>query len=89
MIHLSRETEALAQQLAAAHRLTIEDMIRMILEQRARAEGLIVGTQSRDQSAEAVAARRSRTDALVAKFAALPVLDPRSPREIMDDLDPL
>jgi antitoxin VapB len=89
MIHLSRETEALAQQLAAAHRLTAEEMIHIVLEQRARAEGLVVETPSRDRSAEAVAARRSRTEALVAKFAAMPVLDPRSPREIMDDLDPL
>jgi hypothetical protein len=43
----------------------------------------------RDQSPEAVTKRRARTDRLVAELAAMPVLDPRSPRAIMDDLNAL
>jgi len=35
------------------------------------------------------AARIARTDRFVAELAAMPVLDPRSPREIMDDLNAL
>jgi antitoxin VapB len=61
----------------------------MALEDRARAEGVVIEPHRRDQSAEAVAARRLRTDKLVETFAALPILDPRSPREIMDDLNAL
>ena len=89
MINLSQEIEVLARRLAQAKRLTVEDTIRMILEDRARAEGIAVESRPRDQSAEAVAARRARTDKLVATFAAMPILDPRSPREIMDDLNAL
>jgi TPP-dependent indolepyruvate ferredoxin oxidoreductase alpha subunit len=43
----------------------------------------------RDQSPAAVAARRARTNRFVAWLAAMPVLDPRSPNEIMDDLNAL
>ena len=43
----------------------------------------------RDRSPEAVAARHARTDRFVAELAAMPVLDPRSPRDIMDDLNAL
>lgn len=89
MINLSAETEALARRLAQAKRLTVEDAIRVALEDKARAEGVVPEPRRRDQSAEAVAARRSRTDKLVATLAALPILDPRTPREIMDDLDAL
>lgn len=34
-----------------------------------------------------LAARRARIDRIVAEIAALPVLDPRSPQEIMDDIN--
>ncbi|HXX82993.1 MAG TPA: hypothetical protein VEN29_03335, partial [Casimicrobiaceae bacterium] len=70
-----------------AQRLTVEDTIRMALEDRARAEDVVIEPHRRDQSAEAAAARRLRTDKLVETFAALPILDPRSPREIMDELN--
>ena len=36
---------------------------------------------------EALAARRARIDRIVEEIAAMPVLDQRSPREIMDDID--
>jgi hypothetical protein len=42
--------------------------------------------QPRDASPKAIAVRRARTDRLVAALAAMPVLDRRSPRDIMDDL---
>ena len=89
MISLSQEIEALALRLAQAKHLSVEDTIRMALEDRARAEGVAIEPQRRDQSAKAVMARRLRTDKLVETFAALPTLDPRSPREIMDDLNAL
>ena len=90
MITLSQETEAQAQRLAAAKCLSVEEAFRLALEEKVRAEGLAPeSVLPRDQSAEAVAARRMRTDRLVATLAAMPVLDPRSPREIMDDLNAL
>ncbi len=89
MIHLPLKTEVLAKKLAAAHRLSVEETIHLVLEQRAQAEGLIGDAPSRETHADAVAARAARTHELVAKFAAMPILDPRSPRELMDDLDPL
>jgi len=90
MINLSRETEALAKRLAVSQSLSVEDPIRLALEEKARATGIAVETRrTRDQSAQAVAARRARTNRFVAELAAMPVLDPRSPRDIVDDLNAL
>ena len=88
MINLSQETEALALQLANVKRLSVEDAIRMALEDKARAEGIFPGPRRpRQQSGEAIAERRARTDKFVASLAVMPVRDPRSPREIMDDIN--
>jgi hypothetical protein len=87
MINLPQETEALAQRLALARHLSVEEVIRLALE-KVRAEGMTLESgQPRDPSSEAVAARRARTDRLVAALAVMPVLDRRSPRDIMDDLN--
>ena len=89
MLHLSPETEFLAQRLAEAQQVTPEDAIRMALEQRAREQGLLGDGRRREVDANTFAARQALTDAFVAKIASMPDLDPRSPREIMDDIDPL
>ncbi len=89
MITLPQETEALARRLAQMKHTTVEDAIRVALEDKARSDGIMPEPRRRDQSAEAVAARRSRTDELVATLAALSILDSRAPREIMEDLDAL
>lgn len=90
MINLSQETEALAKRLAAVQNLSVDDAVRQALEERARAAGLETQPhRPRDQSAEAIAARRASLNRFVAELAAMPVLDPRSPEEIMDDLDAL
>jgi hypothetical protein len=88
MINLPPETEALAQRLALAKRLSVEQVIRLALEEKIRAESIAPHSgQPRDPSPTAVAARRARTDRLVATLAGMPVLDRRSPRDIMDDLN--
>jgi antitoxin VapB len=90
MINLSPETETLAVRLAAAQRLSVEAAIRQALEAQARAAGVLPEPRRpRDQSPDAVAARRARTDRFVAELASMPILDPRSPREIMDELNAL
>lgn len=90
MINLSRETEALAKRLAVTQSLSVEDAVRLALEDKARAAGIALeARQPRDQSPKSVAARHARTNRFVAELAAMPVLDPRSPRAIMDDLDSL
>lgn len=84
MIDLSQETEALAKRLAAAQSLSVEDAIRLALEEKARATGVDI---------EALRPRRrmsvEKMLAVGAEIAAMPVLDPRSPREIMDNLNAL
>ena len=88
MINLPEETEALAQRLALAKRVSVEDVIRLALEEKGRAEGIAPSPVNRGiHPPKAVAARRARTDKLVAALAAMPVLDHRSPRDIMDDLN--
>lgn len=84
MINLSQETEALAKRLAAAQNLSVEDCIRLALEEKARAAGVGAETSHppRRMSVEQMLA-------VGAEIAAMPLLDPRSPREIMDDLNAL
>jgi antitoxin VapB len=82
MIHLSPETEALAKRLAAAQGLSVEDAIKLALEEKARAGGVTV-EQLRPR-------RRMSVEGMLAfgaEIAAMPLLDQRSPREIIDDLN--
>lgn len=81
MITLSPDVETLARRVAAIERTTVEDAIRRALEDRAHASG-----------AASVMRRRRRITAeqmvaVGAEIAAMPLLDPRTPREIMDDLN--
>jgi antitoxin VapB len=87
MIQLSGETLALARRLAVAQGLSMEDAIRHAIEQSAREAGIISQRQRRDLSSEAIAARKARLDEFADDIARMPVLDPRSPQEIMDDLN--
>jgi len=83
MINLSRETEALARRLATAEGLTVEDTVRLALEERARLTGMARELRSR---------RRMTVEEMLAvgtEIAAMPLLDRRSPRQIMDGLDAL
>lgn len=89
MIDLSRETEALAERLAAEQGVSVEAAIRRALESRARMASYSPKEHKRGPSPEVMAARRASIDRIVAEIAAMPILDPRSPREIMDDLNPL
>jgi len=90
MIHLSQETEALARRLADAQHVTIEDAVRRALEASAHAAGVLPEPgRPRDRSPEAAARRRARMDRMVRDIANMPMLDRRSPREIMDDLNAL
>jgi antitoxin VapB len=89
MVILSLETDALARRLADAQSVTVEHAIRQALEGQAHAAGIVLAElgRRRDQSPEAVAARRTRMDRMVRETAAMPILDPRPPCEIMDDLN--
>ena len=74
MIQLSQEIEALAKRLAAAQSLTIEEAIRLALEEeKARAAGV---------APEPLRPRRRMSIegmlAVGSKIAAMPLLDPRS-----------
>jgi antitoxin VapB len=90
MVQLSQETEALARRLAAAQGVSMEDAIRRAIEQKAREAGIADQPRpGRDLSAKAVAERKARIERVVQEIATMPVLDPRSPREIMDDFNAL
>jgi antitoxin VapB len=83
MIDLSHETETLAKRLAEAQRLSVDATIRRALEQQATAAE-ITGDTMRP------ARRRMSIEEMLAvgdEIAAMPLLDPRSPQEIMDDLN--
>ena len=83
MINLSQETMALARRLAAAQRVSVEAAIQRALEAQARVAGVEREMRPR---------RRMTVDEMLAlgsEIAAMPILDPRSPNEIMDDLNAL
>jgi antitoxin VapB len=86
MVQLSQETEALARRLAAAQGISMEEAIKQALEHRVREADGIRG-KPRDNSAKAVATRKARLDQAADDIAKMPILDQRSPREIMDDLN--
>jgi antitoxin VapB len=78
MVDLPRDTEALARRLAKAHGTTVDDVVRRAVEESASRAGL------------ARARRRMTVDQMLAvgdEIAAMPLLDKRSPGEIMDDLN--
>jgi antitoxin VapB len=83
MINLSQETEALAKRLAAVQRLSVEAVIRQALEARANVAGMASDMRPR---------RRMTVEQMLAvgsEIAAMPLLDARSPREIIDDINAL
>lgn len=88
MIHLSQETLALARRLAAVHNISLEDAVKLAVENSAREAGVVpLVPKARDISPRAVAARKAGIDAIIDTIAGLPVLDRRSAREIMDDIN--
>jgi hypothetical protein len=90
MINLSQETVALAQRIALAKQVPVDDAVRGALEDKARADGIpIEPTRPRDPSPEARAARIARFEEIAQAAAALPVLDPRPVKEIIDELNEL
>jgi antitoxin VapB len=90
MIHLSEGTLALARRLAVAQGLSMEDAVRQAIERSAREVGLISRRHTpRDVSAPAIAARKARLDEFADSIARMPILDPRSAQQIMDDLNAL
>ena len=81
MIHLTQESEALALKLAAAQRVPVEAAIQRALENEARISGIAPAAPTR---------RRMTVDQMLAlgsEIAALPIRDPRSPSQIMDELN--
>jgi antitoxin VapB len=83
MIHLSRETEALARRLAAKKGMSPEEAVRRAIEQSAHEAGLSSLPETRRESPGAIAARIARIDAIVEEITRTPVLEMRSPREAL------
>lgn len=88
MIVLPDDVEALARELAARHGTSLEDAVKRAVEDSARAAGVQIGiARARDRSPQAIAARKACADRIADEITALPLLDTRTAREIMDDID--
>ena len=83
MLQLTHDTEQLARKVAARIGRRPEDLIRAALEREAKALGV--------QTDEPIKHRMTveQMMAFGTKVSALPLLDPRSPKEILDDLNEL
>jgi antitoxin VapB len=80
MIYLSDDLETLARKIAEVRGLSVEDAIARAIEESARHSGL------------ARPRRRLTAEEMLKvgdEIVALPLLDRRSPREILDDLNAL
>lgn len=89
MIDLSQETEALARRVADTRHVTIDAAIRQALEASAHAAGVVLPEpgRPRDLSSEAaITTRQEQIRRTMHEIEAIPFLDTRSPREIMEDL---
>lgn len=90
MLNLTVATERLARLIAAKAGTTPEIVVHQAIEERARATGVALEAGAvRDLSPDAVAAREARIRRHADDIAALPLLDERSPRQIMDELNAL
>lgn len=81
MLQLTEDTERLARQVAARMGRQPEEAIRTVLEREAKALGV---------PTEPPTNKRMTVEQMLAlgdKMTALPLLDPRSPQEIADDLN--
>jgi antitoxin VapB len=87
-IVLSPEMAALAERLAAKEGVSVEEAITQAIEQCALAVG-VLEPPKRDTSPEAIAARIALMEQIANEIAAMPIRDPRSPQEIMDELNEL
>ena len=82
MVDLSPETERLAARLAEAQRLPVDVAVRQTLEAQALVAGVVPVRSRRRMTVEQMLE-------LGAEIAAMPVLDSRTPNEIMDDINSL
>jgi antitoxin VapB len=80
MTDLTRETKELARRLATMQQQSVDDVIRQALEARAEAIGLAPGRPRRRQNADQILAAGG-------EVAAMPLLDTRTPRQIIDDIN--
>ena len=84
MLDLTPETEALARDLAKERRLSVDLVVRDALEAQRRT----LPSKGKDiLPPEAIKARKACIQQIVDEIAALPDLDIRSSKEIMDDLN--
>jgi antitoxin VapB len=79
VLHLMQETERLARLVAARSGRSAEEVVRAALEREARALGMSGDRRPRRMTAAQILA-------VGAEIAAFPALNPRTPREIMDNL---
>lgn len=83
MLQIAHDTEQLARKVAARLGRKPEDVIRAAIEREAKALGVT----------DEAPAHKRMTAAEILEFgkraAARPVLDPRSPQEIVDDINAL
>ena len=83
MIRLSDETETLAKRIAGAQRVSVDTAVRYALEELAKSRHIDIGPTQPER-------RRMSIEEMLAvgdQIAAMPLLDTRSPQEIMDDLN--
>jgi antitoxin VapB len=83
MIHLSAETESLAKRIATVQRVSVDTAIRHALEQLAKNKHIDIPEARPERQRMTIEEMLAVGD----EIAAMPLLDTRSPQEIMDDFN--
>jgi antitoxin VapB len=83
MLNLPPEITRLAQRLAAAQGMSLDQAIQRAIEESARAAGIL--SEQRRRRRQTVAEML----AVGVEISSMPLLDRRTPTEIMDDIDAL
>ena len=89
MLDLSQETERLARRLAERQSLPVDVAVRQALERQAQSVAIGNGGARVPVSDEEIARRLALIEDITRQMDALPILDPRSPEEIMDEINEL
>ena len=83
MINLTDETITLARRIAGAQHVTVDAAVRSALEELAKNRHIDIGAATPERPRMTIEEMLAVGD----EIAAMPLLDSRSPQEIMDDLN--
>jgi antitoxin VapB len=79
MVHLSQDAELLARRIAAARGISLEEAVQLAIEQGSKTIGTAAPPAARPAKEDLI----RRMEEISARCGARPLIDPRSPDELL------